>query len=283
MRVDGMLTPSRYGVALMLVLLLAACGGPDNGPTPSDATTTSVTPAPTTRTVPSTEPVQYVPWGPDDPPIPGQYAALAASSIDGLNCDAVDQEAPQSPFWSTVVGVCRALKDDAEWPASPSFEPPPAANGFQDCLNNELADVLRALFAWRDTHPGAEPRIEYPISSARSPCQRRIYNAAVFEIPPDPMHPTGGVIVELNVPGLNDGDSSPEVLVDGNRVALEDDFSGGDDGLSFGQVYIPAPIDGHTATIEVKDSGYVRTTTVELPDVEAAEDGSPTTSPTTTP
>jgi hypothetical protein len=176
-----------------------------------------------------------------------------------------------------VVGACHALKGNADWPTNGTLDPPPAANEFQDCLNDELATMLRALFAWRDAHPGAQPEVAYPPTSARSPCESRIYNAAVFEVQPDTSHPTAGVVVELNVPGLIDGDPSPVVRVDGKATALEDDFDGGDDGLSFGQIYIPAPIEAHSSTIVVDAYFGPVSTTVELPDVEATDDGSSTT------
>jgi hypothetical protein len=279
-----MLTARRYIVALILVLLLAACGDDDvkPGATPTRKENGTVTPpeSPTTPPESPTTPVPGVPWGPDDPPIPDQYAALAVSSSDELDCDAVDQNAPSNDFWSTVVEVCRALKSDGEWPTSGEFDPPPAANEFQDCLNDELATMLRALFAWRDAHPGAEPKIEYPRTSARSPCESRIYDAEVFEVPPDTSHTTGGVVVELYVPGLIDGDPSPEVRVDGEPVVLEDDFDGGDDGLSFGQIYIPAPIEAHRATIVVDAYFGPVSTTVELPDVQVTNDEGSSTTPT---
>lgn len=276
-----MFTPRRYVVAMMLVLLLAACGDGDVNTSPENVTTTSDTDKPSEET---TESVPFPPWGPDDPLIPGQYAALSVSSSDELDCDAVDQNAPHNAFWSTVVAVCRALKGNAEWPTSGAFDPPLAANEFQDCLNDELATMLRALFAWRDAHPGAEPKVAYPRTSARSPCESRIYNAAVFEVPPDTSRPTGGVVVELNVPGLIEGDPSPVVRVDGEPVVLEDDFDGGDDGLSFGQIYIPAPIDAHRAAIVVEAYFGPVSTTVEVTDVAVTnDDGSSTDSSTTTP
>jgi hypothetical protein len=271
----------RTVVALALLLVLAACGGTeDNAGTGS--TTGTNTPSDTTTPSGKNEPVPGVPWGPNDPPIPGQYAALAVSSTDNLDCDAVGQQAPDSDFWATVVEVCRALKGDAEWPTSGSLDPPPAENGYQDCLNRELATMLEALFEWRDEHPGAEPKVAYPPGSARSPCTLHVYDASAFSVSPDASHPTGGVVVELYVAALDEGDS-PEVLVDGEPVEVLEDFSGGGDGLLIGEVFIPAPIDAHEATIVVKaDFGDV-TGAVLLPDVQlSTESGSQTGSPTTT-
>jgi hypothetical protein len=97
----------------------------------------------------------------------------------------------------------------------------------------------------------------------------------------DSFPPTGGVVVELHVAGLGEGDS-PEVLVDGEPVELREDFSGGGDGLLIGEVLIPAPIEAHDATIVVNaDFGDV-TGSVALPNVPVTTiSGSPT-GPTTT-
>lgn len=271
----------RCVVVLMLLLLLPTCGRDDTQTvattTSQDNGTTTGSDTPTTSDHATTA-VGYVPWGPDDPLIPGQYGALSVSSSDDLDCEAVNQNAPDNAFWSTVVEVCLALKGEAEWPASGVLDPPPAANEFQDCLNAELATMLRALFDLRDAHPGAQPEVAYPRTAARSPCESSIYNAAPFEVPADTSHAAGGVIVELNVPGLVEGDPPPEVRVDGEPVLVEDDFDGGDDGLSFGQIYIPAPIDAHSATIVVDAYFGPVSATVELPSVDVVnDDGSSTT------
>ena len=267
-------------LVLTLLLLLTSCGGGGGG-TGSGATngTTGSTTG-SDPTTPPDEPVSFVPWGPDDPPIPGQYASLAVTSADGLDCDSIDQQAPDNDFWSTVVGVCRALRGDAAWPTTRTLEPLPAENGYQDCLNRELAATMAALFAWHDEHPGAQPKVSYPAGSDRSPCTFRVYEASAF---PDPSDPSGGVIVELYVAGL-DEDSSPQVLVDGEPVELRDNFSGEGDGVLLGELFIPAPIEAHDATIVVKaDFGDVKGS-VALPDVQVTTNtttSSPT-GPTTT-
>lgn len=268
----------RIVVALAPLLVLAACAGAeDNAGT--GTTTGTNTPSDTTSPAGENEPVPSVPWGPDDPPIPGQYAALAVSSTDDLDCEGVDQQAPDSDFWATVVEVCRALKGDAAWPTSWSLDPPSAENAYQDCLNGELATMLEALFEWRDEHPGAEPKMAYPSGSARSPCALDVYDAFAFPVSPDESHPSGGVGVELYVAALDEG-ASPQVLVDGEPVELVEAFSGTDDGLLIGEVFIPAPVGAHEATIEVKaDFGDVLGT-VLLPEVQLSSDsGSPTMSP----
>lgn len=265
----------------MLLLLLTACGG--DGDTGSGATTRETgTNTGSEKTSPGeNEQVEGVPWGPNDPPIPGQYSALAVTSADELDCESAEQQAPDSDFWTTVVAVCRALRDDAPWPSSPSLEPPPAENGYQDCLNRELATMLEALFAWRGEHPGAEPNVAYPPASARSPCTFRVYDSIAFPVSPDPSTPAGGVIVELYVAGLDEGDAPP-VLVDGQSVELREDFSGADDGLLFGELFIPGPIEAHEATIVVEAEFGDVEGSVTLPDVPVSTGSSPPTGPTTT-
>ena len=273
-------------LACVLMLVLVGCGssGTESSDTEPGASTTATSagePADTTESNGSSDDrVPGVPWGPDDPPIPGQYGALAASSDDGLDCELVEQAAPDEDFWSTVLAVCLALRGDGEWPTNGVTEPPEAENEFQDCLNRELATMLRALLDRRAADPGAQPEIAYPPASARSPCELRIYGAAVFEVGASDDHPTGGVVVELQVPGLVNGDPDPLVRVDGQPIELEDDFGGAGDGLSFGQIHLPAPIEARTATIEVETYFGVLRTTVELPEVEASGSGA---SQTTTP
>ena len=140
----------------------------------------------------------------------------------------------------------------------------------------------RQLLDRREANPGAQPEIAYPPASARSPCELRIYDVAVFDSFTDEDHPTGGVVVELRVPGLVDGDPDLLVRVDGQPIELEDDFDGGGDGLSFGQIYLPAPIEARTVTIEVETYFGVLRTTVDLPEVEASGTGTGA-SHTTTP
>ena len=265
---------------MTLLLALAACGGAQND---GGGGTTSGTPTSSDTTTPhgnggNDESVPSVPWGPDDPPIPGQYAALAVSSADDLECEAIEQEAPESDFWTTVGGVCRALKGDADWPTSGSLDPPPGENRYQDCLNGELAAMIAALFEWRDEHPGAEPKVSYPSRSARSPCQLHVYEASV--LPPDGSYPTPGVVVRLHVADIV-GDDPPEVLVDGEPVVIWEGFSERDDLLLAGEVFIPAPIEAHEATIVVKTGFGDATGTVTLPEVPSGGvSGSPTASPT---
>src|SRR5687768_2590877 len=95
-------------VIVTLLLLLTACGGGDTD-TGSGATshaTRTNTRSETTTPSEKNEPVASVPWGPNDPPIPGQYAALAVTSGHELDCDSVDEQAPDNDFWTTVVAVC---------------------------------------------------------------------------------------------------------------------------------------------------------------------------------
>jgi hypothetical protein len=263
---------------------MTACGDGadvDAGSGATSRTTGTNTRSDTTAPSGEDESVAFVPWGPNDPPIPGQYAALAVTSGDELDCDSVDQQAPDNDFWTAVVDVCRALRGDAAWPASRSLQPPPAENGYQDCLNRELAEMLDALFAWRDEHPDAEPHVVYPPASTRSPCTFRVYDASAFPVAPDSSTPRGGVVVELYVAGLDEG-ASPAVLVDGEPVELRENFSGAGDGLLIGELFIPGPIEAHNATIVVNaDFGDVEGS-VALPEVPVSTISSSPTGPTTT-
>jgi hypothetical protein len=266
-------------VVAVALLLMSACGGES-----IDATDGTSGP-PTSPDAANGEPISSVPWGPDDQEIPGQYAALSVSSADDLDCDAIDQQAPESGFWDTVLEVCRALKGDAEWPTSWSLDPPQAENGYQDCLNRELTAMLEALSDWRDEHPDAEPVVVYPSGSDRSPCRLHIYGASAVAVSPDALYPTAGVVVELHVHVAILGEPDPpEVLVDGEPVVLWESFSGGDENLVVGEVFITAPVDAREATVIVRAGFGDVTGKVVLPEVPPSiVSASPTGSPTTTP
>lgn len=120
MGVAGGRSERRCALGLLVVLLLVAAGcgddEDDNSSTTSASMSTSSTADPDTtstdRTVPNgngDDSIDYMNWGPDDPPIPGQYASLAASSSRSLECDGAEELGPSDEFWRTVVAVCRAL------------------------------------------------------------------------------------------------------------------------------------------------------------------------------
>jgi hypothetical protein len=290
-------------VGAVLVLVLAACES-DNSTIdatgsatsatatgPSAVTVTSaggsVTAAvPPTTAEPATaapsdgnDSVDYMQWGPDDPLIPGQYGALAAATGQPPDCDRVDDQKPNDDaFWSTVVAVCRALTAKGEWPAT--VPPAPAAsNKFQDCLNGELSGMMHSALKWHEAHPDAKPKVSYPKASAHSKCLLRIYETNVSAAN-EQDHPGGGVLVELYVPGLNNNGNDPAVRIDGKAVDIDQGFGGGNDGLSNGQVFVPAPVKKHQANVEVDTPFGTLSTKVDLPKVDAAS--SSTTSTDTT-
>jgi hypothetical protein len=287
-------------LVVAVALLLAACetdssaGGLTTSPATSassssqpggtttvgETTTSAVDGAPTSASPDSstTEPpddnskIDYPQWGPDDPLIPGQYGALAATAGQPPDCDAVEEQKPSDDdFWAAVVAVCRAITGQGDWPARVP-PPPEAPNGFQDCLNGELQVMLTDALDWHDSHPGATPKVVYPKRSAHSACILHIYEANVFPANTE-NHPEGGVVVEMQVPGLN-GNENPPVRIDGMEVPIDQDFGGPGDGLSNGEVFLAAPIDEHQATLEIDTPIGTLTTKIDLPRVDTASTGS---------
>ena len=80
-----------------------------------------------------------------------------------------------------------------------------------------------------------------------------------------------------------EGNDDPPVVVDGEPVVPFDDFTGVDDGLSFGQILIPRPVRAHSATIVVKTFFGDLITTVDVPAVGTDETPNSTTSTTAVP
>jgi hypothetical protein len=263
-------------LAVVLLLLFGACGGggeEEVGPN-SSAATGSTTSSSTNGTTPTSEDDNTVPgppWGPDDPLIPGQYGAFAKSSTADFDCETVDRGTPDDEFWTKVAAVCRALRGDGKWPVGPLVDPAPADNGFQDCLNDELAAVVRVLLELSDADPGQPPRLELAQASARSPCEYRIYEPDVVTNPPTENRPTGGVTVTVHVPSL--GGDHPTVLVDGHEAtdtSIQTDED--NDGLARIEIFLPAPVEAHSATITVeRDFGVQTGPPVALPDVDVPE------------
>ena len=258
--------------SLAVVLLLGACGGdgestgPDSSATTSSASTSSTTDG-TSTSEEDDNTVPGPPWGPDDPLIPAQYGALAKSSTADFECETVDRQTPDDEFWTKVAAVCRALRGDGTWPDGPLVDPAPADNGFQDCLNDELAEVVRKLLDVADADPGQPPRLELAQGSARSDCEYRTY---VEADPPTEISPDG-VTVTVHVPRLG-GNDDPTVLVDGHEATVTSIQSDQDnDGLGRIEFFLPAPVEAHSATITVVRDFGEQAGTVELPGVDVPE------------
>jgi hypothetical protein len=246
----------RTAAALVVALmLLPACraGGPGAGPaagpstgtwtdTSTGASTRSPGPAPsrhagsngarTATTASPTAPppaagvetIAYTPWGPDDPPVPGQYAALAATADRPPRCDEVVGQSPGGPFWTLVAGVCRALTAGAPWPQATTVPRPPAADSaYQVCLDDELTAMIRRALSWHARHPADRPRVVYPRSSSISPCQFRIYEARALtaEELASAAHDPGDAGIAVFGTGIADATS---VTVDGVPVESRGDF-----------------------------------------------------------
>jgi hypothetical protein len=263
---------------LAVVLLLGACGGDeetsgsDSSEVTSSTTTSSTTgPTSTSEAEEDDNTVPGPPWGPDDPLIPGQYGALAKSSTAEFDCETIDSQTPDDEFWTTVAAVCRALRGDGTWPAGPLVDPAPADNAFQDCLNAELATVVRALLESTSVHPGQPPQLVLAHGSARSPCELLIYETEVSTYPPSENRPTGGVKVEVHVPSL-DVDEDPTVLVDGQEATdTEVQTDEDNDGLARIEIFLPAPVEAHRATVEVVKSFGVQQGTVGILGMDVPE------------
>ena len=265
---------SFYLAALASMLLLTSCGGSDEGGGTNTRTTAS------SSSTSSNENNHdngngnnngnnggggggfgYVPWGPDDPPIPGQYAALAASSAKDLNCESVDSEAPSGAFWDLAAAVCRAIRGDAAWPNAGSVpDPPDTESVVQDCLDTELAAMLDAALRWHADNPGGQPEIDYPSASAMSVCRYQIYDVQLIT-----NEDTDAVIaIRILVPA---GDEDFVVTVDGELVNDDnlDDNGEQDNGLSELIVWIEPSPEARTVTLEVSNGRGTDGTSVDVP------------------
>jgi hypothetical protein len=213
----------------------------------------------------------YVPWGPDDPPIPGNYAAFAVTSNQDLRCETVDSEAPRGDFWDVAAAVCRALRGDhAAWPERSTVPAPPdSGNAVQNCLDAELTAMLKRALRWHADNPGRQPRISYPSASAMSPCRYRIYGIEVL---------TGGssgregtIAVKINVAG---GEKFA-VTVDGQRVDDGDVDQNGDpeSGLIELVVFLEPQPQPRNVRLTVSNGRGTDSASVDVPG--AGEGGSP--------
>jgi hypothetical protein len=224
----------------------------------------------------------YVPWGPKDPPIPGQYAAFATTSSHDLDCNTVHDQAPDGEFWVTALAVCYAIRDGAPWPDRTTVPAPPdPENAYQRCLNVELAAMLQRALRWHAHHPGRPPKISYPARSSTSPCQSRIYG---IQVQLGDVAGSSGterrIVVEIVVPT---GPQDFAVTVDGQPVDDGDVNQRGDqgDGLDELTVFLDPPPQTRTVQIEVFNGRTgAMTESVDLPGVGESSSPPDTESPT---
>ena len=262
-------------------------GSTTSSPATSTGSGTS-TETTTTATADGDDGFEYVPWGPDDPPIPGHYAAMAASSGTAPRCDDVADQQPEAAFWFTVVEVCRALAEGGPWPESTEVPaPPPPENAYIACVDTELRQMVERALRWHADNPGRLPDVRYPASSERSLCQAHIYDVRVLgeeHLREGEGHPDG-VAVAVTGSSMN---SVAEVRVDGEPVELTGDFDVPEpgDGLTTVVVLAARSSQPRTAQVEVRTDTDVLTTVVELPGApgggETATDA-PTDAPTHAP
>lgn len=215
--------------------------------------------------------IAYLPWGPDDPPVPDQYTALAAAPGAPPRCDAAADAQRDEPFWAFAAAVCGALTADAPWPPSDQIPaPPPAENAFQSCLDDELTGLLRAALRWHADHPGQRPKLAYPARSSRSPCQFRVYGVEVLAPAEGGSEVGDEVAVAITASGL---DEDPAVTVEGLPTPLETGNELPDPGVRLRTIVVRAtvPERPRAATIELKTPAGTLTATVGLPGREDPE------------
>jgi hypothetical protein len=236
--------------------------------------------------------IDSVQWGPDEPPIPGQYFAFAADRADGLACSSIDDRAEGDEFWTLAAQVCRVFTGEGDWPATVSVPPPPeGTNSYERCLDGELVDMLQQALAWRDDHPGEAPSVRYPAEGTHSPCQTKLYDVGVTDaadagdcVNDETLDvPEPGIGVELAAPGIT-GFANPQASIDGGRLCVVADAT--DDALRSFVVVVPASLGGQTVTIDVESNYGTLRADVALPALddgtttssEGTEDDDPTTS-----
>jgi hypothetical protein len=280
----------RIAVVGLAAVAVAACGGDDDGGTTASTTvatagsSTSLAASTTsgasvTSSSPSTtsEPggggddeIDSVQWGPDDPPIPGEYSAFAADGAGSLACDSIDDRAEGDDFWTLAAGVCRVFTGGA-WPDVGSVPKPPAeGNPYERCLDGELYEMLTRALAWRDEHPGESPVVRYPASGTHSPCQTTLYDVRTTDASTDdgcandetlPV-PTPGVPVSISAPGIL-GYANPRATVNGALLCVIEDVE--DNALRTFVVVVPTSGEGETVSIDVETNYGTLRADVELP------------------
>jgi hypothetical protein len=201
----------------------------------------------------------YIPWGPDDPPIPDQYAAFAVTSSKDLRCESVDSNAPGGAFWDLAGAVCRAIRGDAEWPSTTTVpEPPDRKNAAQDSLDTELEAMLKRALRWHADNPDQRPKISYPSASAQSPCRYRIYDVQLTT-------EEDAIAVKITVPV---GTDDFTVMVDEQDVDYEyGNAEQGNiaDGLDELIIRLEAPSKPRTVRLAVSNGRGTDSTSVDLP------------------
>jgi len=300
--------PAGGAVAIVVTLLIAACGGGGGGAdsatadggtaagvtgrvstpseTPSAAATDEVAtaeavPSPTpTRTTREQTPAgeedeafAYVPWGPDDPPVPQRYASLAATSSAAAQCADSQANAIPSAFWDLAVSVCRAIAGEGAWPSTTSVpSPPPPRNAYEACLDAELAAMLQRALRWRAVNPHASvPQVRYAARGALSPCQTRVFETRVLADGESPFAiPTGNLAVLVMA---GSADVSSTVMVDGRSAEVLDVEPAS--GAATLIVLVPAPPQATTVPVAVTTTRGVLTSTVALPAAGATTSTTP--------
>jgi hypothetical protein len=211
------------------------------------------------------ETIAYTPWGPDDPPVPGEYAALAATADRPPRCDDVARQSPGGPFWTTVAQVCRALTGAGPWPRDATVPHPPAAGtAYQACLDDELTAMVGRALSWHARHPADRPRVVYPRSSSISPCQFRIYDAR--PLTPDELASAGQGPGVAGIAVFGTGLADPTaVTVDGQPVQPLGDVGIAAPGLGLDAVVVLTAPGPRTARVAVTTARGTVTAQVRLP------------------
>jgi hypothetical protein len=233
----------------------------------------------------------YTPWGPDDPPIPGQYANFAATSAHELNCGRVEDQAPGGEFWEVALAVCKAIRGDQPWPERTTVpDPPDPENTYQGCLDAELLAMLQRALRWHADHPDGQPKISYPGRSSTSSCQSRIYEVRVLTVRESEdldLGHEGKIAVGIIAPPGPDPDNelAATVTVNGQRSDESDAEDNGPRGQGVREVVVflePAP-QPRKATIKVFNGRATMSASAELPGDGGSTTSSGTSSPTSSP
>ncbi|HEY8717363.1 hypothetical protein [Pengzhenrongella sp.] len=274
-------------VSIVLVASLAACSGPGQGGSGEASASSSATGSGSGASSDQSgsggggggsnkggdDGFAYLPWGPTDPPIPEQYAALAGSSGAAPRC------APDNPvggdFWAVAAAVCRAITAGGQWPTTTTVPAPPSPeNAYQACLNDELATMLSAALSWHADNPDRQPNVSFPESSTVSPCQSRVYDVSVLSDSDSPISGANQVPVAVVYSGSG---TAADVTVDGQPPEDFADDSGPGAGVNTLTVLVPQQSDPHTAQIAFTTGRGPLTTSVDVP----GNGGSGSTSPGT--
>ena len=158
---------------------------PPPGGVPTSTAGTTTTEAPSAGS--GEDGFDSVQWGPDVPPIPGEYSAFAVDQANGLGCESIDDRASEGDsFWKLAARVCRVLRDpDEDWPDVGSVPAPPSeGNLYEQCLDRELSAMLGRALAWHDQNPGESPVVRFPGHGSHSPCQRSVYGVTATAADP---------------------------------------------------------------------------------------------------